>query len=116
MEGYYLSLGTKFYVQPRDANGVKLFVTDKIRKTWDPVWQEQDRMFEEECDANEHFVGLKERMFAIFDGNHRFHAWSMVCSKYPDEVKYHPWVVCLILKGDQAFMVELEQAMHGVNK
>jgi hypothetical protein len=30
MEGYCQSIGAKFYVQPRDANGVELFVTKKF--------------------------------------------------------------------------------------
>jgi hypothetical protein len=116
MKGYCHSIGAKFYVQSRDANGMELFNTEEIRNNWDVVWQEQNRKFKAECDANPNFIGLKDCMFAIFNSNHRFYAWSMVCAKFSDELKYHPWVECVILKGDQASMVELEQAMHGVNK
>jgi hypothetical protein len=61
-------------------------------------------------------LGLKEHIFAIFVGKHHFYAWSMVTAQHPDKLKYHPQVEYVILKGDQASNVELEQAMHGVNK
>jgi hypothetical protein len=57
MEGYCQSIGAKFYVQARGANSAELSVTEDIRNGWDAVWQEQDKKFKAEYDANPKFLG-----------------------------------------------------------
>jgi hypothetical protein len=114
--GYSPELGAKFYVQPTDHVGVPLLLTEEIRSSWDPIWKEQNAAFEAECDACPSFVDLKTRMFSVFDGNHRLYSWSAVTEENPDNPKYHPRVSCVIFKGDKESMVELELAMHSVNK
>lgn len=112
----YIEDAPKFYVQMVDENGVDLVVTQEIRDAWDPTWVVQNQTFEAECDKDPAFAIPRDRMFVVFDGNHRLFCWMQVASKYPSEFKYHPRVVCLILKGNKDTFLEVEAAMHELNK
>lgn len=114
--GYSPGFGSKFYVQPCDVNGVVLTVTNEQRDGWDEMWREVDLEFERECDEHPAFHVLKDKMFAVFDGNHRLFSWMQVAALYPDSRKYHPRVMCTILKGDKGSLIEIETAMHTLNK
>lgn len=80
-------------------DGKDLFVSDDIRVGWDPIWVQVDAILE--CDANEAFKGLKDCMFAIFNGNHRLYSWSLVTRSYPNAIKYHPRVMCQTFDGEK---------------
>jgi len=58
-------------------------VTDFAPK-WDPIWKELNDEFEKACDKVEEFHVLKGKMFWVFDGNHRWTAWSAVAELYPE--------------------------------
>ena len=114
--GYSPGYGAKFYVQPYDSAGKVLFVTDEIKNGWDDLWRRVDQEFEAECDADPAFSYLKDKMFCVFDGNHRLFSWMQITKLFPDDRKYHPRVVCTIFKGDNGSLIEIEIAMHTVNK
>lgn len=115
-EGYCEIDTAKFYVVPTDSEGEDLFISEEEKVSWDDVWKQQDLEFERDCDRHESFKFLKSRKFSVFDGNHRLFAWMEVAKEFPKELKYHPRVNCVILRGDKSSMVPLEQAMHGINK
>lgn len=114
--GYNSSIGMRFYVQPTDSNGDVQLCTPEIRETWDPIWVSENEKFEAECDADPNFLVLKDKMFSVFDGNHRLYSWTQVTMENPENVKYHPRVLCTIFKGNKESIIEIEAAMHTVNQ
>ena len=80
------------------------------------MWRMIDEEFVNECEANPAFHVLKDKMFVVFDGNHRLYSWMQVTPEFPDARKYHAGVNCQILKGDRNSLAEIEMAMHTLNK
>lgn len=113
--GYVEDL-SKFYLSTSDANGQEAFVTDDIRDTWDDVWAYQSDVFDNECSARPEFEVLQNRMFSVLDGNHRLYSWMRVSSEFPTEERFHPRVVGRFLKGSKESLIEIETAMHELNK
>jgi hypothetical protein len=115
-DGYLEKIGSKFYVQTTDKDGKEMHITEEYKAKWDDLWKSQDELFVKECEANEAFASLKNNLFCVLDGNHRLYAWSRIAERNPTVLKYHPRVECVILKGDPTSLVEIEFAMHGINK
>jgi hypothetical protein len=116
VSGYNPAVGARFYVQPADACGQLAFCTQDIREKWDPLWVLENEKFEEECEADESFWILKDKMFYVFDGNHRLYSWMKVMEEHPTNPKYHPRVICTIFKGESGSLIQIEAAMHTVNQ
>lgn len=55
-------------------------------------------------------------MFSVFDGNHRLYSWMQLAEQNSHDEKYHPRVVCRILKGEKSSFVQIESAMHALNR
>lgn len=111
----YLPDTPSFFVQLEDLEGKTQLVTDEIRDSWDPLWVEENRAFEEEIAQVAEFATLKDKMFSVLDGNHRLHSWMGLSKEYPMDKKYHPRVQCVILSCPKESMVEVEMAMHARN-
>jgi hypothetical protein len=116
LEGYLKKSGPKFFVQPNDRNGNPLLLTEEEKSGWDKTWIAQDKAFLEDCERNPDFHWMKDRKFAVFDGNHRLFAWSRVAAWHPKSLKFHPRVKCTMLKGDKEAMTSLEFAFIGINR
>lgn len=107
---------SKFYVSMTNADGVKEFVSDDQRASWDDIWKNQDAILEAECAAVPEFQQLNNRMFCVFDGNHRLYAWTLVANENPDVERFHPLVIARILRARRESMIKIESAMHELNK
>lgn len=105
-----------FYVQPTDEDGNTNRVTNVICQNWGPLWIEENRMFEAECDQHAAFACLKDKIFSMFDGNHRLFAWRAICDEFPVEPKYDPRIRAKIFIGIKDSYIELEAAMHAINQ
>ena len=103
-------------MQPADEHGNPIYVTDAIRDSWDDIWKNENAAFEEECRADPDFAILVDKMFAVFDGNHRLYSWMQVTAENPFVRKYHPRVACTVFKGEKSSIIEIETTMHTVNK
>lgn len=113
--GYVKDL-SKFYVSTMDANGHEVFITDEIRHSWDALWAYQNEMFENECRMRPEFEVLIDKMFSVFDGNHRLYSWMLVSKEFSEEERYHPRVIGRFLNGWTESLIEIESAMHELNK
>ena len=104
-----------FFVQYADMEGEMHTVTDDIRGRWDQCWVRANAEFEAECDRFPVFANFKDKMFSVLDGNHRLLSWMQLSEEFPNDMKYHPRVVCVILECSKDNLIEVEMAMHARN-
>ena len=105
-----------FYVTLCNERGEEKFVTDEVKKSWDPLWIQVNNHFESQLKANKHLQHLQGRMFFICDGNHRFKAWTGYIDRlHRDDKDWHISVdsICLDTKGKTGLLLN---AMHDINK
>ena len=114
VESGYIESHPAFYICISNKEGRRKLVKDFCHD-WDPTWEALNKQFEEECDAVEAFRVLKDKMFWVFDGNHRLTAWSAVARQFPEKRAYHPRVKFILLDPDQSEFVLVEQAMAKLN-
>lgn len=111
--GYVVKL-SEFHITEFNETGETRTVAD-FKPEWDPLWTQINEQFEQECDSAEEFKTLKDKMFWVFDGNHRYTAWSAVASENPDQLQYHPCVRFSLLNAGKDGFKKVEQAMHALN-
>ena len=63
--------GPVFYVALRNFSMEEGFVTDEMRKGWSKLWQKADREFESLLNTSPYLKKFSNRMFYVWDGNHR---------------------------------------------
>lgn len=56
------------------------------------------------------------RMFLVFDGNHHLYLWMLVAKQHLDVERVHLLVIARFLKAKRESMIEIELAMHELNK
>ena len=88
---------------------------ENFKHLWDPMWEKLNKQFEEECKKVAEFNVLKDKMFWVFDGNHRLRAWSAIAGEFPERKAYHPCVRFVLLDPNQTEFVLVEQAMQKLN-
>lgn len=110
----YVASHCEFYLTVKNREG-EIRTVDDFVDQWDPLWKEINEEFERECDKVEEFKILKNKMFWVFDGNHRLTAWSEIAKRHPTKREYHPSVkFCLLAPAADAYK-KVEQAMHELN-
>ena len=114
MESGYIESHPAFYLCISNKDGERAHVKD-FSTNWDPIWRKLNEDFERECEAVEEFHVLKDKMFWVFDGNHRLTAWSAVAAEFPDRRSHHPCVRFILLDPSQSEFVLVEQAMQKLN-
>ena len=111
--GYVPKL-SEFHITEFNEHG-QCHTVDEFMADWDPIWTRLNEDFEKECDSIPEFGILKNKMFWIFDGNHRFSAWSQIAKKHPESHMYHPCVRFSLLDARKNGFKMIEQAMHQLN-
>ena len=111
----YVTTMPEFFLVCKNLAGESQTVADFVDK-WDQAWKDINNEFEKECEAVEEFRILKDQMFWVFDGNHRFTAWSQVANENPNAKEYHPSVRFTLLQPPQDCYKKVEQCMHELNK
>ena len=114
-ESGFVSGHQAFYLSLSNENGERRTVAE-FSPNWDPIWKDLNEEFDKACDEVAEFHVLKDKMFWVFDGNHRWTAWTAVASMYPEKRRYHPCVKFTLLEPDQMSWTRVEQAMHKLNK
>ena len=70
----YIPGSASFYVSVEHEEGYTIDVNDDIVNEWDEIWKQKNEEFE--AYLTEHGLhAFKNKMFHIWDGNHRFKAW-----------------------------------------
>ena len=116
MDHGYVETQPKFYVVATDSDGNEMPVTDEIRDSWDDVWKIQNTQFELECETGDDFKYLKGKMFSVFDGNHRLHAWMALSKEHPLDLKFHPRVQAAVFRPEVSNFNRITTAMHSTNR
>jgi hypothetical protein len=103
------------YVLPYNNLGEVLHVSDDIRTSWSPLWQEAsdvlDSMLQDDSDLS-YLVG---KMFFVWEGNHRLTAWQRHIIKHHSMDKdWHISVDCIVVDPRSCTAVFLN-AMNDIN-
>lgn len=79
-----------FIVSVVSPSGVTIPVTSEMRASWDAHWQTTDREFESELRSKKSLSFLSNKMFYVWEGNHRTVAWmELITEKYKDNKEWH---------------------------
>jgi hypothetical protein len=105
-----------FYVSTSDMHGDERLVKDEDTSKWGPHWTAMNDEFEAMLDSNPHLKFLSGRMFFIYDGSHRFKAWTRYINRlHKDDQEWHYSVDSIYLdtRGKGGLLLN---AMHDINK
>jgi hypothetical protein len=112
--GYMDGFGA-FYMALEDDCGRTVDVTKEITEKWSPLWKRRNEEFEEYISRDEHLKVFCNKMFHVWDGNHRLECWMPIINReHPDDYSWHFKVECIILevKGN---VVNMLTALHEIN-
>ena len=103
------------YVSPYNNLDEVLQVSDDIRESWDPYWQEANEEFESMLENDSDLAHLVGKMFFVWEGNHRLTAWFRHINKhhYMDK-DWHISVNCIVVDPRNCTAVFLN-AMNDIN-
>ena len=65
-----------FYISATYSKGDFQFVDDKVYASWSPNRTHTNDMFEFQLDSDPSFIPYNNKMFFIWDGNHKIFAWK----------------------------------------
>ena len=109
--------GPSFYVSTTSYNLQEMEVTDAIQQSWSPLWQEQDKIFEDRLSRVPALERFSKKMFFVWDGNHRLKAWMpYIAECHPHDVAFHVHVKAILLKVTAENHDVLLNAMTNWNK
>ena len=95
----YKSGGPVFYVSTTSYTLEEKMVSDDIRKTWSSLWQNEDKLFEEHLRTKPAMAKYSNRMFFVWDGNHRLKAWMPYIEEcHREDPEFHVPVRAIVLK------------------
>lgn len=111
----YLTGNGYFYVALEDNHGFSKDVTPAIMEKWGDGWLQRNDEFEVLLQSDEDLKVFSNKMFMVWDGNHRLQAWLPIIEQYhKGDLNWHFNVQSVILdpKGDVGYVLE---ALHEVN-
>ena len=109
--------GPVFYVALRNFAMEEGFVTEELRKGWSKQWQKADREFESVLNTSPYLKKFSNRMFYVWDGNHRLLAWNpFIASNQRNNPAFHVPVKAIVLRVEESNRKELLHAMTDWNK
>jgi len=104
-----------FYVAVEDNSGFTTDVTAAIFDKWSPEWKKRNEDFEETLLADDDLKAFSNKMFMVWDGNHRLQAWLPIIEQFhAGDLNWHFCVESIILdpKGNVGSVLT---ALHEVN-
>ena len=97
-EGYKIG-GPVFYVSTTSYQLQEKEVTDDARSAWSSLWQIEERKFEERLQSDPDLLKYSNKMFHVWDGNHRLKAWMPYIEDcHADDQGFHVSVKSIALK------------------
>ena len=105
-----------FYVTTIDEAGKSSQFTKEEIEKWDPLWKEQNDIFNANVNSQPKLRFLKNLKFYVCNGNHRLIAWMRyITKKHSKDKEWHYTVGSIIL--DTKGMIELVMhVMHDIKK
>ena len=104
-----------FYVALQDQHGHTNDVTPSVVAKWSSEWKEVNAEFEKKLLADDDLNIFSNKMFMVWDGNHRLQAWMPIIEQFhTHDINWHFSVEGVILdpKGDVPSVIA---ALHEVN-
>ena len=71
-----------FYVALEDNHGHTNDVTPTVMAKWSMEWREVNDEFEKKLFADEDMKIFSDKMFMVWDGNHRLQAWMPIIEQF----------------------------------
>lgn len=106
-----------FYVATKSFAMEETIVTAQMRKGWSKLWQKADRDFERALKSNPDLVKFSNKMFHVWDGNHRLLAWyPLIEWNHMHDPAFHVPVKSIVLSISSANRKEILHAMTDWNK
>lgn len=92
------------------------FCLDEIMEDWDPLWKEINIEFEEELALRPELECLSNKMFYVWEGNHRTVAWrAAIKEKFSLVRKKHCRVLCTIIDPTKVSEIALLSGLQRMN-
>ena len=112
----YRDGATVFYITTIDEAGESSIFTEEEINKWDPLWKEQNDIFNANVDTEPELRFMKNLKFFVCDGNHRVIAWMRhIARKHLNDKDRHYVVDSIVL--DTKGRIELVMhVMHDINK
>jgi hypothetical protein len=114
IDGYMEGNGF-FYVALEDNHGHTNDVTPSVVAKWSSEWKEVNDEFEKKLLADDDLKIFSNKMFTVWDGNHRLQAWMPIIEQFhTHDINWHFCVEGVILdpRGDVPSVIA---ALHEVN-
>ena len=104
-----------FYVSTTNIQGNLRDVTDDDRLSWNCHWRRKDMKFKQFLQSDLELQFLSNKMFYVWDGNHRLVAWTdFISQAHPNDLDWHFRVRTIVLHTlDNATSVLT--TMHDIN-
>ena len=104
-----------FFVALENHEGKVVIVTKDVTDTWSPHWVTANTAFENKLLQDDDLKCFSNKMFHVWDGNHRLQAWLPVINKdHSDDLNWHYSVESIVLEVQRAVGLLLS-ALHQVN-
>ena len=115
MSDGYMEGNGFFYVALQDNHGHTNDVTPTVLSKWSPEWKEVNEEFEKKLQADEDLKIFSNKMFMVWDGNHRLQAWMPIIEQFhAHDINWHFCVEGVILDPRED-VPSVIAALHEVN-
>ncbi|MCO5563306.1 hypothetical protein L7F22_016946 [Adiantum nelumboides] len=101
-----------FIVSILKENGEENQVTDEVRASWSPLWQEVDSEFEKDLSGNSDWEFMRNKMFFVWERNYQTIAWS---DCYKDTKSRHIRVLCSLIDPTRVSKIALLASLQRGN-
>jgi hypothetical protein len=92
-----------------------LHVSDDIKSSWSPLWQEANAEFDAILQRDADLASFVDKMFYVWEGNHRLTAWMRhISSHHPLDKDWHISVDCIVVDPRNCTALFLN-AMNDIN-
>ena len=105
-----------FYVSTTNIQGTEQSVSDEDHMSWNAHWRRKNVEFEEFLNADPELRFLSNKMFYVYDGNHKLVAWTkFIHQAYPNDLEWHFCVRTIVLRTLDN-VTNVLTAMHDINR
>lgn len=124
VSGLKAAFGKEGYVEEKGAFIISLWtchreetwVTENIMAEWDPIWRERHEEFEAEISNREEYGMLSNRMFYVWEGNHRTVAWqAAIKERFSKTKNKHYRVLCTVIDPTRVPEIALLTCLQRMN-
>lgn len=114
-EGYVAEKGA-FIISIWNYAREEILVSEKYVQEWDAIWKEVNDEFERDVGSNPRLAALSNRMFFVWDGNHRLCAWqSAIKERFSRTREKHQRILCTVIDPCSVSEIALLSTLQRMN-